>query len=416
MNTNNKLKIFNDPIYGFITIPNTLIFDLIAHKYFQRLRRISQMGLSYLVYPGAHHTRFHHALGCLHLMQNAVRILKFKGVVISEEEENGLYIAILLHDIGHGPFSHALEHSIVENISHEAISLKFMEALNIEFEGALDLAISMFKGAYGRQFFGQLISGQLDIDRSDYLKRDSFYTGVSEGNINSDRLISMMNVVDDELVIEEKGIYSIEKFLTARRLMYWQVYLHKTSLVAEQMITRILKRAKDLTHEGLNLEASSALRFFLNSDTLNEKFDASTLNQFSLLDDYDIMSALKTWQFHDDFVLSLLSTMLLNRTLLKIKFKNKPISDSKTEAMTQDMMSTHQLSKDEASYFVFKGQVENLAYNQDQGGLTILFKNGTKKDIIKASDHLSLKALSKTRRIILIIFKKDPNNPWICNY
>jgi HD superfamily phosphohydrolase len=407
LNTNNKLKIFNDPIYGFITIPNTLIFDLIAHKYFQRLRRISQMGLSYLVYPGAHHTRFHHALGCLHLMQNAVRILKFKGVVISEEEENGLYIAILLHDIGHGPFSHALEHSIVENISHEAISLKFMEALNIEFEGALDLAISMFKGAYGRQFFGQLISGQLDIDRSDYLKRDSFYTGVSEGNINSDRLISMMNVVDDELVIEEKGIYSIEKFLTARRLMYWQVYLHKTSLVAEQMITRILKRAKDLTHEGLNLEASSALRFFLNSDTLNEKFDASTLNQFSFLDDYDIMSALKSWQFHDDFVLSHLSTMLLNRTLLKIKFKNKPISDSKTEAMTQDIMSTHKLSKDEASYFVFKGQVKNLAYNQDQGGLTILFKNGTKKDIIKASDHLSLKALSKTVSKHYICYPKD---------
>ncbi len=218
MNTNNKLKIFNDPIYGFITIPNTLIFDLIAHKYFQRLRRISQMGLSYLVYPGAHHTRFHHALGCLHLMQNAVRILRFKGVQISNTEENGLYIAILLHDIGHGPFSHAMEHSIVENISHESISLKFMEALNVEFKGALETAISMFKGEYSRTFFGQLISGQLDIDRSDYLKRDSFYTGVSEGNINSERLISMMNVVDDELVIEEKGIYSIEKFLTARRL------------------------------------------------------------------------------------------------------------------------------------------------------------------------------------------------------
>ena len=407
MNTNNKLKIFNDPIYGFITIPNTLIFDLIAHKYFQRLRRISQMGLSYLVYPGAHHTRFHHALGCLHLMQNAVRILRFKGVKISDAEENGLYIAILLHDIGHGPFSHAMEHSIVENISHEAISLKFMETLNIEFKGALDVAISMFKGDYSRKFFGQLISGQLDIDRSDYLKRDSFYTGVSEGNINSERLISMMNVVDDELVIEEKGIYSIEKFLTARRLMYWQVYLHKTSLVAEQMITRILKRAKELTQKGVKLEASSALTYFLNSSTNPTNFEASTLNQFSLLDDYDVMSALKSWQFHDDFVLSHLSEMILNRTLLKIKFKNNPIADSKVESIKQDLMLEYKLDAHEASYFVFNGHVENLAYNPQQGGLKILYKNGKTKDIIKASDHLSSKVLSKTVTKHYICFPKD---------
>ena len=407
MNTNNKLKIFNDPIYGFITIPNTLIFDLIAHKYFQRLRRISQMGLSYLVYPGAHHTRFHHALGCLHLMQNAVRILRFKGVEISDEEENGLYIAILLHDIGHGPFSHAMEHSIVDDISHEAISLKFMETLNVEFKGALDTAISMFKGAYHRAFFGQLISGQLDIDRSDYLKRDSFYTGVSEGNINSERLISMMNVVDEELVIEEKGIYSIEKFLTARRLMYWQVYLHKTSLVAEQIITRILKRAKELTVKGVRLEASSALSFFLNSSTNTSDFNESTLNQFSLLDDYDIMSALKSWQFHDDFVLSHLSEMILNRTLLKIKFKNKPISDNKVESIKQNLMSEYSLDAHEASYFVFKGHVENLAYNPKQGGLKIIYKNGKIKDIIKASDHLSSKVLSKTVTKHYICFPKD---------
>ena len=407
MNTNNKLKIFNDPIYGFITIPNTLIFDLIAHKYFQRLRRISQMGLSYLVYPGAHHTRFHHALGCLHLMQNAVRILRFKGVQISEAEENGLYIAILLHDIGHGPFSHAMEHSIVENISHEAISLKFMETLNIEFKGALDVAISMFKGDYSRKFFGQLISGQLDIDRSDYLERDSFYTGVSEGNINSERLISMMNVVEDELVIEEKGIYSIEKFLTARRLMYWQVYLHKTSLVAEQMITRILKRAKELTHKGVKLEASSALSFFLNTSSNPTNFEAATLNQFSLLDDYDVMSALKSWQFHDDFVLSHLSEMILNRTLLKIKFKNNPIADSKVESIKQDLMLEYKLDAHEASYFVFNGHVENLAYNPQQGGLKILYKNGKIKDIIKASDHLSSKVLSKTVTKHYICFPKD---------
>jgi len=407
LNTNNKLKIFNDPIYGFITIPNTLIFDLIAHRYFQRLRRISQMGLSYLVYPGAHHTRFHHALGCLHLMQNAVRILRFKGVNISTEEENGLYIAILLHDIGHGPFSHAMEHSIVDNISHEAISLKFMETLNIEFKGALDTAISMFKGEYHRDFFGQLISGQLDIDRSDYLKRDSFYTGVSEGNINSERLISMMNVVDDELVIEEKGIYSIEKFLTARRLMYWQVYLHKTSLVAEQMITRILKRAKELTQKGLKLEASSALSFFLVNSTNPKDFNESTLGQFSLLDDYDIMSALKSWQFHDDFVLSQLSEMILNRTLLKIKFKNNPISDSKLKSIKQDLILKYSLNSDEASYFVFRGFVENLAFNPKQGGLKILYKNGKIKDIIKASSHLSSKVLSKTVTKHYICFPKD---------
>ena len=407
MNTNNKLKIFNDPIYGFITIPNTLIFDLIAHKYFQRLRRISQMGLSYLVYPGAHHTRFHHALGCLHLMQNAVRILRFKGVEISHAEENGLYIAILLHDIGHGPFSHAMEHSIVDNISHEAISLKFMETLNIEFKGALDTAISMFKGVYHRTFFGQLISGQLDIDRSDYLKRDSFYTGVSEGNINSERLISMMNVVDDELVIEEKGIYSIEKFLTARRLMYWQVYLHKTSLVAEQMITRILKRAKELTQKGVKLEASSALCFFLNNNINPNDFDESTLEQFSLLDDYDIMSALKSWQFHDDFVLSHLSEMILNRTLLKIKFKNNPIPDSKVESIKHNLMLDYSLDADEASYFVFNGYVENLAFNPKQGGLKILYKNGKIRDIIKASNHLSSKVLSKTVTKHYICFPKD---------
>ena len=407
MNTNNKLKIFNDPIYGFITIPNTLIFDLIAHRYFQRLRRISQMGLSYLVYPGAHHTRFHHALGCLHLMQNAVRILRFKKVEISNLEENGLYIAILLHDIGHGPFSHAMEHSIVENISHEAISLKFMEALNIEFEGELDTAISMFKGEYPRKFFGQLISGQLDIDRSDYLKRDSFYTGVSEGNINSERLISMMNVIEDELVIEEKGIYSVEKFLMARRLMYWQVYLHKTSLVAEQMILRVLKRAKELTLINVKLEASSALSFFMNNSCDITNFSTTSLDQFSLLDDYDVMSALKSWQFHNDFVLSNLSKMILNRTLLKIKFKNNPVSDSKVETMTQQMVKIHKLSSKQASYFVFSGSVSNLAYDQKQGGLKILYKNGKVKEVISASDHLSLKVLSKTVTKHYICFPKD---------
>ena len=340
-------------------------------------------------------------------MQKAVRILRFKGVLISEAEENGLYIAILLHDIGHGPFSHAMEHSIVENCSHEAISLKFMEILNVEFKGALDTAISMFKGVYSRSFFGQLISGQLDIDRSDYLKRDSFYTGVSEGNINSERLISMLNVVDDTLVIEEKGIYSIEKFLTARRLMYWQVYLHKTSLVAEQMMLRVLKRAKQLTQKGVILDASSALSFFLSRNTNSCDFDNSTLNQFSLLDDYDVMSALKLWQFHDDFVLKHLSEMILNRTLLKIKFKNNPISNSKVESIKKNLMLKYALEAHEASYFVFNGHVENLAYNPKKGRLKILYKNGKIKDILKASDHLSSKVLSKTVTKHYICFPKD---------
>ena len=407
MNKDNKLKIFNDPIYGFITIPNTLIFDLIAHRYFQRLRRISQMGLSYLVYPGAHHTRFQHALGCLHLMQNAVRILRFKGVEISNLEENGLYIAILLHDIGHGPFSHAMERSIVENISHESISLKFMEILNIEFNGELDTAIYMFKGEYPRKFFGQLISGQLDIDRSDYLKRDSFYTGVSEGNINSERLISMMNIVDDELVIEKKGIYSVEKFLMARRLMYWQVYLHKTSLVAEQMIMRVLKRAKELTLMNVKLEASSALTFFMNNSYDVTNFNTASLDQFSLLDDFDVISALKSWQFHSDFVLSKLSNMILNRILLKIKFKNNPVSESKTEKITKQMMETYRISFNEAAYFVFNGSVSNLAYDQKQGGLKIMYKNGKLKEVISASDHLSLKVLSKTVTKHYICYPKD---------
>ena len=294
----NKLKILNDPIYGFITIPNSLIFDLIEHKYFQRLRRITQMGLSYLVYPGAHHTRFHHAIGCMHLMQKAVNVLRFKGVAVSDDEENALYVAILLHDIGHGPFSHAMEHSIVNGVSHEFISLRFMEQLNIEFNGSLTLAIKIFKGNYERPFLCQLISSQLDMDRSDYLKRDSFYTGVAEGNINSERLITMFNVINDKLVIEEKGIYSVEKFLVARRFMYWQVYLHKTGLVAEQLLTRVLKRAKELTSNGIELNASKSLAFFLNNEITSKDFDSKTLETFARLDDNDIISAMNITLAH----------------------------------------------------------------------------------------------------------------------
>jgi uncharacterized protein len=322
VDTINKQKILNDPIYGFITIPNSLLYDLIQHPYFQRLRRISQMGLSYLVYPGAHHTRFHHALGCMHIMQKAVEVLRFKGILVTKEEEDALYIAILLHDIGHGPFSHAMEHSIVENVNHEEISMLFMNKLNQEFDGKLSLAIKIFKGDYHRRFMLQLISSQLDMDRMDYLKRDSFYTGVAEGNINSDRLIQMLNVVDDVLVLEEKGIYSIEKFLMARRLMYWQAYLHKTSLVAELILTKILKRAKFLTQNGTFLECSKPFQFFLNNKVELENFDYETLYKFSQLDDFDIISAIKAWQFNDDFILSSLSKMIINRDLLKIKLSS----------------------------------------------------------------------------------------------
>ncbi|MCK7591019.1 HD domain-containing protein [Subsaxibacter sp. CAU 1640] len=395
MKSSNKLKIFNDPIYGFITIPNALIFELIEHRYFQRLRRISQMGMSYLVYPGAHHTRFHHALGCMHLMQKAVNVLRFKGVAISEDEENALYVAILLHDIGHGPFSHAMEHSIVNGVSHEAISLKFMEQLNLEFNGSLTLAIEIFKCKYPRRFMCQLISSQLDMDRADYLKRDSFYTGVAEGNINSERIITMLNVKNDELVIEEKGIYSVEKFLVARRLMYWQVYLHKTSLAAEQLLMRMLKRAKELTKKGQKLPANTALSYFLNNDISVENFNEQTLEKFSKLDDYDIISAMKEWQSCEDFVLKNLSEMIINRDLLKIKLKNKTIKPESKEKHLKKLMDNYKISRYEADYFVFMGEISNQAYQHDAQQINILLKTGKIHDIVKASDQLNLKALSE---------------------
>ena len=407
MQTRNKLKIFNDPIYGFITIPNSTIFDLIAHKYFQRLRRISQMGLSYLVYPGAHHTRFHHAIGCMHLMQKAVNVLRFKGVSISEDEENALYIAILLHDIGHGPFSHAMEHSIVNGISHEQISLLFMEHLNNEFNQTLTLAISIFKQEYPRKFLCELISSQFDMDRADYLKRDSFYTGVSEGNINSERLITMMNVKNDNLVIEYKGIYSLEKFLLARRLMYWQVYLHKTSLVAEQLIIRVLKRAKQLSKAGEQLNASKPLNYFLNYEISLDNFNDTALSYFSQLDDYDIISALKEWQHHSDFVLSNLCQMIINRNLLKIKLKKKPIKKELFEKHIGKLMTKHKVSREEAAFFVFTGQVSNQAYHEKKQNISILYKTGKTEDIVKASDQLNLKALSKPVTKYYICYPKE---------
>ncbi len=389
-----KLKIFNDPIYGFITIPNERIFKIIAHPYFQRLRRISQMGMSYLVYPGAHHTRFHHALGSLHLMQKAVDMLRVKGVAIDEQEEEGLYIAILMHDIGHGPFSHAMEHSIVEGVSHESISLLIMEELNKDFNQSLTLGIEIFKGTYPRKFMNQLVSSQLDMDRLDYLKRDSFYTGVPEGNINSERIITMLNVVEERLVVEEKGIYSVEKFLVARRLMYWQVYLHKTGVAAEQLLIRVLQRAKELIEAGEDLPCSAALSYFLRNKVYQENFDSAVLKTFSRLDDYDIISAMKIWMDHPDFVLRNLCEMLLNRNLLKVKLKKKPVPSVKLKKCKEKVQKMYRLSEPEAAYFVFSGEVNNVAYSSGNTKIEILHRNGRISDVANASDQLNLKALS----------------------
>ncbi len=364
------------------------------------------MGLSYLVYPGAHHTRFHHALGCMHIMQKAVEVLRFKGTKISKAEEKALYVAILLHDIGHGPFSHAMEHSIVENVNHEAISLLFMNKLNKEFDGQLSLAIQIFKGDYHRKFMLQLISSQLDMDRMDYLKRDSFYTGVAEGNINSDRLIQMMNVVDDVLVIEEKGIYSVEKFLMARRLMYWQAYLHKTSLVAELILTKVLMRAKELTQKGMQLSASKPLQFFIENKIETYNFDDATLDLFAQLDDFDIISAIKAWQNHEDYVLRNLSSMIINRDLLKIKIQEHKFTQDDADIYVTAFSKWQNISLHDANYFVYKGKIKNQAYDKEAEPIRILKKDKTIEDVLTASDQLNLKALTKPVTKYYLCFPK----------
>ncbi len=396
MKKSNKLKVFSDPIYGFIRIPNAQLFNLIAHPYFQRLRRISQMGLSYLVYPGAHHTRFHHAMGSMYLMQQAIQVLRFKKNEITEEEGVALLTAILLHDIGHGPFSHAMEHSIVEGINHEEISLAFMEALNVEFEGDLDMAIDIFKGSYPKKFLNQLVSSQLDMDRLDYLKRDSFFTGVFEGNINAERLISMLNVHDDSLVIEEKGIYSVEKFLMARRFMYWQVYLHKTGLVAEQLLIKILQRAKELHRRGEVIEASTALSFFIDKQIDQASFDAHALQVFANLDDIDILSAIKHWRHHADLVLSKLCQMVLDRRLLKIRLQNEDFDEEEYQQELEKAKAFFKCSSEEAGYFVFKGVIANTAYDLQDQSIHILKKDGKITDVTETSDDFNLKALART--------------------
>ena len=405
MRSRNKLKIINDPIYGFIHIPSTLVFDIIEHPYFQRLRRINQMALSYLVFPGAKHTRFEHVLGCVFLMQKTVEMLRFKGIQISEKEAEGLYIAILLHDIGHGPFSHAMEHSIVEGISHEEISLRFMQELNKVFNGKLETAIAMFQGTYPRKFMHQLISSQLDMDRADYLKRDSFYTGVAEGNINSERLISMLNVRNDELVVEEKGLYSVEKFLIARRLMYWQVYLHKTSVAAEQILIRLLNRAKELVQQGQKLTMSTALAFFVKNKISKDNFSHEVLEMFARLDDTDIISAMKEWQFHPDVVLSKLSKMLLNRDLLKIKVRLNDFEEQKIKRL-QKLSLAKGVDEKDMKYFVFTGVMTNRAYNPENEIIKILTKNGRVVDLSKTSEAINLEPLSQVTERYYICYPK----------
>ncbi len=405
----NKRKIINDPIYGFVSIPNDLIYDLINHPYFQRLRRIKQLGLTNLVYPGALHTRFHHAVGAMHLMQEAVLTLRQKDIAISDEEENAVLIAILLHDIGHGPFSHALEHSIVKGISHEAISSLFMDKLNTEFKGGLTLAIEIFNDRHSKKFLHQLVSSQLDMDRLDYLKRDSFFTGVSEGVISSDRIIKMLNVQNNELVVEHKAIYSIEKFLIARRLMYWQVYLHKTVLSGETLLVNILKRAKELSSEGKELFATPTLSLFLKNNFTQKDFenDNSLLGKFSKLDDSDLDASIKVWSENEDKILSKLCQNLLERKLFKIEMQNEPFSEKYVNGFTEKICALYNITKKEAGYFVLTDVVNNSAYNAEQFNINILMSNGQLIDVAEASDQLNIQSLSKTVSKYFICYPKE---------
>ncbi len=395
----NKRKILNDPVYGFITIPNALIYDLVEHPSFQRLRRIKQVGMSHLVYPGANHTRFHHAIGAMHLMQLAITSLKEKGVSISDEEINGALVAILLHDIGHGPFSHSLEYALVKNVSHESISGLMMERLNQEFNGQLTLGISIFEGKYHKKFLHQLVSSQLDMDRLDYLSRDSFYTGVSEGVISNQRIIKMLDVKDDMLVVEEKGIYSIEKFIVARRLMYWQVYLHKTVVSAERLLINILKRAKELAHRGEVLFGSPTLQFFLNNDFTLADFESNpeVLNTFVKMDDFDIMGAVKVWANHEDKILQNLCFAIVNRKLPKVILSSEPFSEKYISELKDKIQAKDNLTTEELDYFVQTDTIENHAYNHKMGGIFILKKSGELIDLVEASDNQGL--LSQTSAV-----------------
>ena len=409
----NKHKIVNDPVYGFIKIDSKFLYDLIEHPYFQRLRRIKQLGLTNFVYPGANHSRLQHAMGALHLMGLAIEVIRSKGHEIAHEEAEAVKQAILLHDIGHGPFSHTLEHTVIQNVQHEYISLLLMEQLNEEFNGRLDLAIKIFKNQYEKKFLHQLVSSQLDMDRLDYLKRDSFFTGVTEGVIGSDRIIKMLNVVNDKLVIDSKGIYSIEKFLIARRLMYWQVYLHKTVVSAEKLLVNTLKRAKYLAQQGEDLFCTPALKYFLYNSISKQGFidnKEEVLNYFTLLDDNDVIASAKAWISHSDKLLSFLCKGLANRKLFKIVIRTKPFSQQIMTGISAKVQKSYSLTKQETDYLVLTGSVSNNAYDFEDDKINILFKSGEIKDIAEASDMLNVSVLSKVVKKYFLCFPKQLEN------
>ena len=409
----NKKKIINDPVFGFITIQSELIFDLIEHPYFQRLRRIKQLGLSCVVFPGANHTRFEHALGAVYLMRSAIADMKIKGVKITDDEVEGATVAILLHDIGHGPFSHALEHSIVEGLVHEHISVLLMEDLNRQFDGKLSLAIQIFKNEYPKKFLHQLVASQLDVDRLDYLRRDSFFTGVTEGVIGSDRIIKMLNVRNDELVVEAKAIYSIEKFLLARRLMYWQVYLHKTVLSAEFLLVNVLRRAKELSLNGEKLFATPSLTVFLENKITLEHFQSgqtfmgrSLLSVFAGLEDDDVTASIKQWQYHSDRILAYLSACLINRKLFRIKMQKQAFSPGKITVIKKKIRDRFGIEEKEMGYFLVQDSITNNAYIMDDNRINILQKNGKICEINEASD-INLSGLSHTVRKYFVCYPKE---------
>ena len=408
-NRNNKKKIVNDPVYGFISIPDPLIFDLLEHPYMQRLRRIMQLGMSHLVYPGALHTRFHHALGAMHLMTQAVATIRRKGHEITQEEERAVLIAILLHDIGHGPFSHALEYDIVNGVNHEEISSLFIQRLSNTYGEDLNRALLIFNNNYSKPFLYQLVSSQLDMDRLDYLNRDSFYTGVSEGIIGSERLIEMLNVQNGNLVLEEKGIYSVEKFIVARRLMYWQVYLHKTVVAAEFMLIHALRRAKYLVKNGVSIFASPTLQFFLEKDLGLDAFksDPDILDNFANLDDYDILGALKVWQLHNDPILSMLARRLVNRKLFKIEISKDRFSEERVQLEKEMVKKQLDITEEEVNYFVYTDVLTNNAYNQNKQNINLLMKNNEIIDLSKASDNLNISALANPVEKFFICYPVD---------
>jgi uncharacterized protein len=406
--TSNKRKLINDPLHGFITIPEDLIFELIEHPWFQRLRRIQQLGMTSLVYPGAQHTRFHHALGAMHLMEQAIEVLRGKGIPITHEESRATLIAILLHDIGHGPYSHALESCIINNIHHESISLSMLHVLNKQFGNKLSMAIEIFTNNYEKGFLHQLISSQLDMDRLDYLMRDSFYSGVSEGVVNTDRILKMLTVVNGNLAIEAKGIYSIEKFIVARRLMYWQVYFHKTVLASESLLINILRRARELSKTE-KIFASPAFEFFLTNEISEKELenDPKILAQFAKLDDYDILSAIKVWCDNEDKVLSILSNSLINRNLFRLEFSETAFDDQLVDSIKNAIMARMDIKEEDSNYLLMKGVITNNAYNPQADRILIAEKDGKVNDFSELTNMLNIGVYSSVVQKFYLCFPKD---------